>query len=154
MNNKNYRKGIIIGLKIHQQIAHDHIYRVRANKQQKYKYTWAPYTLQTWESKSWQDLVWGILPKLALWSDKKWDNYCWGPDIPTAATHSNHWGKHINAVIAWNLLTTEEKKTYCQKATNKGGITGQNLFRKEYMLAPYKNIGTWHIWKWSGLKWE
>ena len=153
MNDKLTLNTIVIGIRIRQQIAHDHIYRIKNNKQQKYRYTLSPYTLQTWESKLWQKLAWGILPKLSLWAEKAWDEYRWGPDIPTTATHDNTWGKHNNAVIKWNLLTDTEKKQYCEQANKQGHITGQNLFRRKYTIAPYETMITWHIWRWSGLFW-
>lgn len=153
MNSKICRQSQILGIHIRQQIAHEDIYRVRRNKQQKYKYTYPKNTLYNWQSRLWQNLAWGKDPKLNTWESKEWLNYLWGPNIPTPATHAPIWAKHINAILQWKIMTPEEKLPYQQQATHQQKLTGQNLHRREYYKAPYKPMILWYKWRWSGLLW-
>jgi len=56
------------------------------------------------------------------------------PKNPRTETQQTQREKLANGVLAWQALTDEEKNQYNKKAIGKG-MSGYNLFLKEYLLS-------------------
>lgn len=68
-------------------------------------------------------------------------------------SHSSAYGKFSNGTYGYQKIPPADKQAWKAKAKKRIGITGMNLYIRQWMWQETHHLDIWYKWKWSGMKW-